>query len=127
MMRRKLYLRPTHMFGLVEGCVTSTIAWHCMETFSAKRRRQNRKLIGLLGDPTVSLDSIHRIVSQLGTDEVPHSKYALSKTYRERFNHVRHTETLINKVGGEAHWNFCEPGRLLQLSLIHISEPTRPY
>jgi len=85
-----------------------------MEAPRAKRQRQND-----FGDKSISQASIQLMLSKLQDGETPSgSKWSLRKQYKERLQHVLHTEALINAEGDPEQWHFCEPGKLMQCRIV---------
>jgi len=79
-----------------------------------KQRKNNAKLAELLGDSTISVASLRKLLGSL-QGEAPSATYrATTQACAERLQHVLHVEPLVNKNGGAVEWSFCDPGRLLQ-------------
>lgn len=80
-----------------------------------KRRRENANLAGLLGDGSVSLESIRRFLEHARDGEIPTgSRHQILSVYKERLQHVLHSEMVVDVDGDPHKWSFCDPGRLVQ-------------
>ena len=87
----------------------------CSMERRAKRQRQNDgALARLLARPDVSIESLRTILKELDTTKVPTCRKLVLREYKERLQHVLHTERLKNEHGKTELWSFCEPGKLLQ-------------
>ena len=90
----------------------------CTMASRAKRKRENQTLQSLLGDKSLSLETLRRILPQLSAGETPiGTHHQLLTTYKERLQHVLVTEVLFDKKGNEVKWDLCCPSRLLQYVL----------
>jgi len=80
---------------------------------STKRKREMATLSQLLGDPSVSIASLQKVLKQLRDESVMGGRRQIMTSVQDRLKHVKHTEHLVDMRGLPIEWVFCDPGKLL--------------